>query len=238
MSEYKPDQSKTDDERTGGADLMKIVKSIGIIARKAENLVVGRDKLRHFLLNQGNGCWDEIRRVRALLRASQAARDAGLGEIDLHFLIICCIADNLAEKSLSENPTLRALFDEMNATLSEQGKMCDPEDPDTWTEEYLTITEEFYRRQDEAREQNFISLLRSYDEDETADLYLKNYSEYWKHFGAGLRILASRNPDGATPICEMLAKLDELKAEDQKAFMHLAAASVVGTPSTEVVSKT
>lgn len=238
MSEYKADQPKPDGERTGGTDLLKIAKNIRIIARKAENLVVGRDKLRHFFLNQGNGCWDEIRRMRTLLLASQAARDAGLGETDLHFLIICCVADNLAAKALSDNPTLKGLFDQLNTTLSEQGKLCDPEDPDTWTEEYLTITEEFYRRQDEERERNFISLLRSYDEDETADLYLKNYSEYWKHFGAGLRILASRNPDGATTIYEMLAKLDELTAEDQKAFMHLQAQAVVGTPSTEVVSKT
>lgn len=231
MSEYKADIPRPDEEKTGAADLLKIANRIKTIARRAENLIVGPDKLRHFLINRGNEP-DKTRRTRALLLASQAARDAKLGEPDLHFVIICSVADDLAEQSLPDDSARNVLFEEMKATLTEQGKVCDPEDDGTWPQEFLTRFEEFYRRQEEAREQSFIAILRRHGEDEMADLYLTNFGEYWRRFSAGLRILTSKDSDALARINEMLDKLDKLDAENQKFFMRLAAGIIVGTPST------
>jgi hypothetical protein len=197
----------TTKETKPGADaLMRIADRLGTQARRADNRLNGRDKIRAFF-NREEPSVEQFKNLSGekFLELLILERDGLNADPDAALASIVGAVDRIAEKDILNDPKLDDLHAKMVVIRKREGlkedeyfELNDPETPKDW----LALNEKYDRRVHEIQ----AAILRRYGEDEIADLMINDQATLTRRSFAGLRKMNQDDP-------KKLAELNKMEKE-------------------------
>jgi hypothetical protein len=192
------------------AALLKIADRLEKLHQRIYNRLNWRQKT--FTLSQARK--KGTNKPNDLLKIVQAQRDAGVLDENIAFYMIAVSAEQLAEETIEADPKLDDLHAKMVVIRKREGlgeddyfELSDPKTPRDW----LALNSEY----DGRLNQIHAAVLKSYGEDEIADLITNNEPEYHRRFFAGLRLQNANDPERLAEINRMEEKIGSREAREE-----------------------